>query len=283
MSFLGTWYLRISRMFLALLALTMVVSCGQQRAPERGADSFMKIKKERLITVGYMVAPPFVVRDPDSGRLSGTFVDTLNEITREMEVKVEFVEVTLATFVAGLESKKFDLSIAPTFTTIPRAKSVAFTRPLLALGNSAIVRKGDERFKTLHDIDREGIVVAVTQGEQGYEYAKTHFKKAKLKILSVGDQALTFSEVLASRADVALGDAWFTAKFAATHPEARDLFAEKPYNVTPVAWAVRYSDLALLTFVNTCLDYLDSTGKLEEIDRKYDVKWLRPKKVWEKS
>ncbi len=197
-----------------------------------------------------------------------------------MEVRIKFVEATFATFIAGLQSRKYDLSIAPTFSTIPRAKSVAFTRPLMYAGNSAIIRKSDDRFKTLQDIDQEGIVVAVTQGEQGHEYAKVNFKKAKIKVLSGSDQALTFSEVIIGRADVALGDFWFSGKFAAEHPEAYDLFADTPYNVTPVAWAVRYEDLTLLTFINTALDYLDTIGELEKIDRKYGAKWLRPTKLW---
>lgn len=200
-----------------------------------------------------------------------------------MDVKVEFVEATWATFIAGLQADKYDISIAPTFATIPRAMSVTFTRPQMYVGNSAIVRRGDLRFKSLADIDQPGIIVAVTQGEQGHEYAKANFRKATIKEISNQDQSITFTEVLAGRADVALGDAWFTAKFAAEHPEAVDLFADNPYNLTPVAWAVRQEDAKLLNFLNTCIDYLDSIGKLQEWDRKYNAKWLWPKKLWETS
>jgi polar amino acid transport system substrate-binding protein len=266
-----------------LFLFTITISCNHKKEDVKQVDTFTKIKKEGVLRVGYILATPWVIKDPDTGKLSGTFVDTINEIARNMEVKVEFVEATFATFIAGLQSKQYDLSIAPTFSTIQRAKSVAFTIPLMAAGNSAIVRTGDNRFKTLEDIDQKGITAAVTQGEQGHEYAKANFKKAKITVIASGDQNLTFSEVLAGRADVALGDVWFSAKFAAEHPEAHDLFADNPYNVTPVGWAVRYEDLTLLTFINTSLEYLDTIGKLDEIDRKYGVTWLRPKKIWKKS
>jgi ABC-type amino acid transport substrate-binding protein len=264
---------------LVTLSFLSIGGCQKQSSsiPE---DTFKKIKREGVLKVGYLLAPPWIIRNPATGELSGVSVDTINEIGRLMEVRIEFIEATWATFVAGLQSGKYDLSICPTFSTIPRAKSVAFTRPQIYIGNSAIVRKKDGRFRTLKDIDKKGVVIAVTQGEQGYEYAKANFKNAEVKVLSVGDQALTFSEVVSGRADVALGDAWFSRKFAETHPEAHDLFAQNPYNLTPVAWAVRYEDMTLLTFINTCLDYLDSTGKLAEFDKKYDAKWLRLKKVW---
>ncbi len=269
----------------ALLFVALVTGCYQQPPAinQQSADAFARIKKEGVIRIGYLIAPPWIIRDPKTGKLSGTSIDTINEIARLMDIRVEFEEATFATFIAGLQSHKYDLSICPTFSTIARAKSVAYTRPQMYVGNSAIVRKDERRFKTLQDIDRTGVVVAVTQGEQGHEYAKANFKNAEIKVLSVGDQALTFSEVIARRADVALGDAWFTAKFAEKNAEVRDLFSENPYNVTPVGWAVRYEDLTLLQFINTSLDYLDSIGKLEELDRKYEATWLRPKKIWTKS
>ena len=267
-----------------LLSLVLItLGCNQQQSRPAQEDTFVKIKNEGVLRVGYILAAPWCIREPKTGQLKGTFVETVEEIARQMEVKVEFTESTFATFIAGLQTKKYDLSIAPTFSTIPRAKSVAFSIPLMAAGNSAIVRKNETRFKTLSDIDQAGIVIAVTQGEQGHEYAKTNFKKAEIRVLSGGDQNLTFSEVLSGRADVALGDAWFSAKFAEEHPEAKDLFADNPYNVTPVAWSVRYEDTSLLLFINTALEYLDSIGKLHEIDKKYDAHWLRPKRVWEKS
>jgi ABC-type amino acid transport substrate-binding protein len=270
-------------LFVFASLLLGVTACNRPGASNPAKeDSFSKVKRTGVLRVGYIVAPPWIVRDPKTGELSGTSIDTINEIARLMEVKLEFEEANFATFAAGLQSGKYDLSIAPIFSTIPRAKVVAFTQPQMYLGNSAIVRRNETRFKTLEDIDQVGVVVAVTQGEQGHEYAKANFKKAQIKVISGGDQSMTYSEVLAGRADVALGDAWFIGKFVAEHAEARDLFPDSPYNVTPIAWSVRYEDMPLLTFVNTSLDYLDTTGKLDEIFRKHGAKWLRPKKVWTK-
>lgn len=263
-----------------LLLIFSAIACDTNTVAVKSKTTFQTISENGILRVGYFLAKPWVYKDPRTGDLHGTNVDLIREIAKHMNVRLEFVEATFATFIAGLQTHKYDISICPAFSTIPRAKSVAFTRPLMFVGNSAIVRKGDSRFRTLEDIDKKGIVVAVTQGEAGHEYAKTHFTKATIKVLSVADQALTFSEVLTGRSDVALGDAWFTYNFASNHPQANDLFADNPYNLTPVAWSVRYSDLDLLIFLNTCLDYLESTGKMDEIDKRYDAKWLRPKKVW---
>lgn len=277
-----------SMILVAGISLPLVWSFGCSRkgaisSSQTGEDTFQRVKREGVLRVGYILAAPWCIRDPKTGEMSGTFVETINEIAKQMEVRVEYVEADFSTFVAGLQTRKFDISIAPTFSTIPRAKSVAFSTPLMAAGNSAIVRRGESRFKSLADIDKTGIIVAVTQGEQGHEFAKLHFKNAEIRVFSGGDQNMAFSEVLAGRADVALGDVWFSAKFSSEHPKAFDLFADAPYNITPVGWAVRYEDQSLLSFINTALDCLDTAGKLDEIDRKYGAKWLRPKKIWKTS
>lgn len=280
----------LSTLVLIIAVAVCFAGCFDQQSTEGSAqslsskqeDTFSKIKRESQMTVGFIVFPPFVIQNPNTKGLSGTFVETMEEIAGQMEVEIEWQEATWSTFIAGLQSKKFDISIAPTFSTISRAKSVAFTTPLIAAGNSAIVRKGDQRFKTLADIDKKGIVIAVTQGEQGHEYAKANFKNAEIRVLAGGDQNLTFSEVLAGRADVALGDFWIVQQFVAQQPDLHDLFADNPYNITPVAWAVRYEDRSLLTFLNTALECLDTSGKLDEINQKYDANFLRSRRVWEK-
>jgi polar amino acid transport system substrate-binding protein len=231
--------------------------------------------------VGYVVYPPTVVKNPNTGELSGHFVDAARFIADVMKVRVQFVEATWSTFVAGLQSGQFDLSIAATYRTIPRATAVAFTTPIIYIGNGAIVRRGDTRFRSLSDFDKPAITIAVAQGEASHEYALQHLPTAHLTVLSTADLSQPLTEVIAGRADVGLADAWTTAQFAAKHPEVVDLFAGQPYDLTPVGWAVRQNDTEFLNFVNTAVDYLISTGRMRDWERKYGAHWVYPKVTWE--
>jgi len=253
-----------------------------RRSSTAGSESttLQRISQSKTFRVGYVNFPPCVYRDLGSGEMKGHFVSAVEEIAKQMGARCEFQEATWATFTAGLQNRQFDLSIAPTFGTVPRAMSVAFSRPLMYVGSSAIVNKGEKRFSSLADIDGEGVTVAVTQGEAGHEYAQANFKKAKVSVQSQGDQSLAFSAVLAGRADIGLGDAYAVAQFAAAHPEAEDLFAKNPYNLTAVCWAVRPSDTEFLNFINTAIDVLDSTGKLAEFEHRVDAHWLHVGRTW---
>jgi polar amino acid transport system substrate-binding protein len=269
-------------LLLALSAWIFHSTGAPGTAVHRKSTTVEEIKARGVLRVGYINFPPAVFRDVNTGHVRGHFVLAVEEIARQMGVRCEYTEATWATFAAGLETGRFDISIAPTFSTIPRAMAVSFTRPLMYVGNSAIVRRGHEaRFKSIKDIDHDGIMVAVTQGEAGDEYAEQNIKKAKLLVQSQGNQSLTFSQVLVGRADIALGDAYATKEFATAHPQdAVDLFAESPYNLTAVCWAVRSGDTDFLQFVNAALDVLDSTEKLKEYEAAYGAHWLHVERHW---
>lgn len=266
-----------------LTMVALVLASAALAAPTDGlAQSTMEsIRKNGVLKVGYVPYPPTVIKDSRTGKITGHFVDAVEFMASIMKVKVEYVEATWGTFVAGLQSGQFDLSIAATYRTIPRAMAVHFTRPIIYIGNGAIVKKGDTRFKTLEDFNAKGLKIAVAQGEASHEYAKAHFPNAQLIVLSTANLQQPLVEVSAGRADVGLADAWSTRRYAQSQSEVVDLFKEKPYDLTPIGWAVRQGDIDFLQFVNTALDYMDTTGRLIQWESKYESHWLHRKEIYE--
>jgi len=258
---------------------------GKGEKPECNAPpeltTLEKIMDTKILKVGYVNFEPIVFKDPDTGDLRGHFVLAIEEIARQMKVKCEYHETTWANLYKALREGEFHISIAPTFGTISQALSVAVSRPLMYIGSSAIAKRRDRRFRSIQDVDQEGVVVAVTEGESGHRYAQAEIKRAEVVVQPLRDQAITFSQVLEGNADVALGGAHMTAQFAAAHrKEVKDLFADEPYNITGVSWAVKPSDQAFLNFINTALNVLESTGKLAQFEKRYDLHWLHPERLW---
>jgi len=276
------WFaIAISLIMICLVGLT---ACTKDTTSQSSTDvsTLGQIATSNKIKVGYIVFPPAIVKNPTTNELSGHFVDTIKEIARLNKWEIDFVETDWAGFATGLNSKRFDVSIAPTFVTVPRALAVYFTRPLMYVGNSAIVRTNETRFANIESADQPEITIAVTQGEAGDEYVKANFKKAKITRFSGGDQSLAFQAVVSGRADIALGDAYVTSQFTkANQAKVKDLFADAPYNLTPVSWAVRRGDDETLNFINNSLDAFDYQGRLIEWEKKAGANWLHLKKIWE--
>jgi ABC-type amino acid transport substrate-binding protein len=270
----------ITLIFIVLLGILLLGCEPKNEGP--GSNSLARVSGTKVLRVEYILFPPTITKDPQTGKLGGHFVATIEEIARQAGWKVEYTESDFSTFAAGLSDGRFDVSIAPTFVTVPRALAVSFTRPLFYAGNSAIVKKGNSKFNSIQSIDRPDVTVAVTQGEAGQEYANANFKQAKIVAHSGSDQMLTFQDVLTGRADVALGDAYVTSQFAQQHPnEVTDLFAATPYNLTPVAWAVRHGDNDMLQFLNASLEALATQGKLLEYEKAAGAHWLHQKQEWQ--
>ncbi|MGH9425411.1 MAG: substrate-binding periplasmic protein, partial [Terriglobia bacterium] len=153
------------RLLLLVAGLAGLPACGEVGGSRDNESALGRVEKTEVLKVGYIVFPPAITRDPNTNKLGGHFVATIEEIARQSGWRLEYVETTWADFPAGLAADRFEVSIAPTFVTIPRARSVAFTRPLFYAGNSAIVRRDDTRFTDIMSFDRPGITIAVTQGE----------------------------------------------------------------------------------------------------------------------
>jgi ABC-type amino acid transport substrate-binding protein len=276
----------LSRYILVGISLLLVItfnlaSCNTTTA-NASTSTLDKITSTSKVKIGYLVFPPTITKDPATKALGGHNIDTIKEIAKVNKWETEFIETDWAGFTAGLDSGRFDISVVPTFVTVPRALSVYFTKPMFFAGNSAIVRANETRFSNLASIDKAGITVAVTQGEAGDEYAKANFKNAKITSFTGGDQSLAFQAVASNRADIALGDAYVSGQFAkANAGKVKDLFANAPYNLTPVAWAVKKGDDKMLNFLNSSLESFDYQGRLLEWEKKAGANWLHIKKVWE--
>lgn len=251
---------------LAALAVAAALAWGIGAAHAQVMD---RILSEKKIKIGFIPSPPGTIKDPKSGELSGFYIDSIRLVFKQVNVEPQFVETTWAAFAAGLQSGQFDLSIAGTFATVTRAAAVEFTRPVSYLGYSAIIKKGDTRFKELADLNRDGLKIAVIQGGASIDYAKENFPKAQLVTLAGGNLLAPFVEVSAGRADIGIEDAWQARRYAHEHPEVTDLFDGRPYNVLPIAWSVKRGNDDLLKFMNTAIDWLMINDRFQKIAAGY--------------
>jgi polar amino acid transport system substrate-binding protein len=252
---------------LAAAALSCAVLPSHAQAQTK--DTFERIISEKKIRFGYIPSPPGAIRDPATGNVSGFYVDAARTIAELMKVEPVFVETTWANFTSALQADQFDVSIAATFATIPRAMAVTFTKPIHYQSFSGMTRKGDKRFKQMSDLNHAGVKIAVVQGSAGHEFVVQNLPQAQVIALATPNLQQPFLEVSAGRADVALQDESQVKRYAPTHPELEALFGGKLFNTLPIGWAVRRGDLSLLTFMNTSIDYMLTSGKWDAIAAKY--------------
>lgn len=269
--------LRSCALFAAAMLLS-VAGCdrsnGTSTAGSRSALSQMAQRAE--MRVGYLVWDPCVIRDTSSGEMSGIYVDMVNRIGETLKLRVTWHETTLANFAAGLETGQFDFCVGPTFVTIPRATAVTFTIPIAYVGNGGVVRAaGDFRPLSIRDLNRDGLRIAVLQGQAMEEYCRRYAPKATVSVIAGGDLTAPLAAVSARRADIGLMNVVTVQQYAREHPEVTPvLTGAQQVEILPLAWTTRRGDHETLEFLNAAIVYFRSTGRLAEYQAQYPIALL---------
>ncbi|MDC1096813.1 ABC transporter substrate-binding protein [Pelagibacteraceae bacterium] len=142
---------------------------------------------------------PMSMKDPATNKYKGFDIDVMNELAKDMGVKVKFVPTDWKTIVSGITANRYDLSTSVTKTP-KRAEVAGFTETYYKYGTVPLVlKKNSKKFSTWDSLNNEGVTIATTLGTSQEEKAKEFFPKSKLK--SVEAPARDFQEVLSGRAD----------------------------------------------------------------------------------
>ena len=113
---------------------------------------------------------PFSFVDKN-GERTGSSVELCKMIADEMGVKVKFLNYDWDGLIPALLSKKADMLAADMTPTLKRAMKIAFADPYMYTGSVVFV-KNDSPIKTLEDVKKSGIKIAVLLGSTGENDAK---------------------------------------------------------------------------------------------------------------
>lgn len=283
---LASWPARGFRVQALLAALVAAVVGLAGVAPAAAQETILqRVNRTKTIKAAYIPYPPFVLVDPSTKKVSGYFIEMMDEIVSRMGpgFKIEYEETTWGTMVVGVQSGKFDVVVSGIFSTIPRLLQVSFSRPVMLVGLSAVARKGDDRFKSAEDLKKDGLVVAVTAGEVGHSYAQGTLPKAKLIVMDTPDITRPMLEVVTGRADVGIADSMSVFNFVQAHKDKTvNLFAEKPLYLWGTG-VMLPRDAQWKDFIDQSISFLEFSGILDRLEAKYKkgvAEWVSFKKTY---
>jgi ABC-type amino acid transport substrate-binding protein len=263
-------------LILAVAAISLSVYGLVRRTPtltSAHVSALDGIQRNRTVRVGYVRFAPCADINPTNGQLEGIFVDAMREIATDMKLQVEFKETTLANFSAALEAGEFDFSIGPTFITPTRSAAVSFTQPILALGNSGLVKRQNAgAFASVESLSKPGVRVAVLQGQAMEQFVRSRFPQAELIVIAGSDLTAPLSAVEAGQAEIGLTNSVTVQQYASQHQDTVVVFTNEDALVRlALAWVVRADDDRLKSFLNSSIQWLIQSGKLDSIQSKYPI------------
>ncbi|BBK32351.1 ABC-type amino acid transport substrate-binding protein [Stella humosa] len=225
-----------------------------------------KIRKAGVLRAGYAQTGPWFYKDAKTGELGGIYKDCVEKLAAEMQIKVEWSEVTFANATVGLRKGDFDLFGSSAVYTMARAMTVQFIGPLYSKGTLCLAHKDNAgRFKTAADFNDPSVTISVTAGASEEGRIATLFPKAKV-ITTTGQVTLGAEPVRAKRADLWISgdsDVILFAKRNASWAYVVD--PENPLDRRPNTWMVRYGDPEWKAFLDFYGTFLSVNGEVQRL------------------
>lgn len=255
-----------------LLLIAMFAASFPVLAQEK-ESVYERVIKTGTLRCGYGIFPPMVVKDPNTGTLSGIFVDIMKEIGMATGLKVEFTqEIDWGQIAEALKTNKIDAMCAGMVATPKRGTVMAFSDPLFFLKGEAFAREDDRRFDNSYDaINQPDVRLAVNEGDVTQDIARRQFPKAKLvfKTQMAGDDIL-FMDVASNKADVTFNAPSMVHAFnKKSSVKLRVIPLPRPITIAPNVIAVDIHEQALQDLLNTAVGELHYNGVIADIFEKY--------------
>lgn len=204
--------------------------------------------------------PPFSFVDK-KGERTGSSIELVKLMAQEMGVKVTFLDYDWDGLIPALLSKKADILAADMTSTSKRAMKVAFTNPFMYTATIAFTKQ-ESRIKAAKDAQKEGLNVAVLLGSTGENEAKKAFPKAQLKSYK-GGGPLLIDAVLKGQAEVGVNDRSAVLGQIANYPPNSIRILPGELSKEPLAFAVRYDSMDLLSWINLFFLNVNLDGRLD--------------------
>ena len=212
----------------------------------------------------YLIEPPFNYRT-DDGRVTGCDVDLARWLFEELRIdRFEPVETEFAELLPGLSDGRWRMTTG-LFGTDERRAHAAFSRPIWALPDGFLVRKGNPSALTGYKsvADNDTCVLAVIRDQFQHRSAQAFgVGDARIRIFETYTEAAT--AVLNGEVDAYASVARAHDGFIQRHPAWDVERITVPFNEKKPAFgsfAIAKGDLELLDMVNTALDrFIGSTG-----------------------
>ena len=262
--------LRVSAMkkFTSCLILSGVL-LGSASTASAADNYWQAIQQKGILRCGAAPAAPYVMRDPKTQQYSGYFAELCRDFGEKvLKVKVQFVDASWDTLVAGLQSDKWDMAMALNQTP-ERALAIGFSAPAQDYQISFLVNSQNPKVNNLGnkiaDYDKEGVTFAVMSGTAQDKAISAAIKRGKIMRLPGNDESRL--ALMARRADVLVDASDTNQLFALANPDwAKEVLPAPALAKQGVSFGLpRSVSEADMDVLNIYLTQRRATGEIDQL------------------
>jgi len=234
------------------------------------ADTLAEVKKRgEMVCATEMEFPPFDFKKDNE--YTGFDRDLVDEVGKELGVKMRYLDLPWTAVLPGLEARKFDMCIAPVTITAERMKRYAFTVPIAEATASLMKRANDTSINKPQDIGGKtvGGQKGTAQVAQLRDFAATLPKPVTIKEYLDNNQS--YEDLAAGRLDASVNSLPNLAYAAAQRPDTFAVVSPPFGKPSYFSFVGRLGpdDKALVDAFSAALVKIQDDGRLAAIQKKW--------------
>jgi ABC-type amino acid transport substrate-binding protein len=234
-------------------------SSGEAGTGSTGEAAFLqKIKDRGELRVGVALAPPMTAQQAD-GTLGGPNLIPLQELAKELNVKLTPVPAEWSNIVAGLQADRYDFA-ANLDATVERSLAIQFTIPVYEYQGVFAV-KADSPYRTSADVIGSGQPIATAQGSA----PEAALKNSGVSVQSIDNYTNAIATVKAGRAVAEFTDLPTVEAQTQADPSLKIIIPDPPIYSATANYGVPSSiDPWSMQVVNTSIQRAKDSGQLTQ-------------------
>jgi polar amino acid transport system substrate-binding protein len=247
---------------LAILLLILIIPVASSAGPS--ALDTIRARGELLWGSDSEGGAPYVFPDPkDPSKLIGFEKDIADAVGKELGVRARMVQTAWDSLIPALDRGDYDMAMNGLEIIPERRKRVLFSRPYYVYTLQLMVRKDDERIKSIKDLS--GKKVGTLAGAAAHDMLK---KIGGVDIRSYS-AAWPYEDLALGRLDAVFLDTPITVYYG--RPDTRLKEAGPPEGEGSYGIALRKEDRELKQVIDSVIDRLLRTGELKRIYEKWGL------------
>lgn len=258
---------------------------GSKPAAASAETTYDRVIRTGTIRCGYTPYSVGLMKDPNTGQMSGIYYDIVTRLAENLSLKVDWVEeVGWSGQIEGLTTNRYDMICSPCSLNSGRARSADFSIPLYYSPVHIWAKEVKENPPAwyakvlagdLKPLDDPSIRISTLDGEQTSVFARQFFPQAQQVSLP---QMAPFSDLLmqvtTNKADIVFAEPFSVDEFIKNNPLTPLIMltpSDKPLVVVPNILLLPRDQFAFKEMIDNGLREMFNSRLIDMIIDKYET------------
>lgn len=256
---------------IGIVAIILIVAIGLFSINK---DKNNNSLEDNTLRIGYIIYPPLLEKDPNTGQLQGISYDIVETVAEKIGAETKWTEeVGWGTSLEGLKTNRYDVLGTQMWPNSERERVASFSIAPMDSVLYGYVKKGDARFNDdLSVLNSNEYKITSLDGEMAMFIAQEDYPNAQIVALpQLSSYSEVFLNIVQGKADISFNEPSAVEDFLKSHPNSLDRVSSEPVRSFGNSFAFNKEGVELREKWDKAVQELIDEGEIQRILEKHGV------------